>query len=75
MPNSNEILIDWLQSQYSTPGFEAFWKTITDKYEIKVKNALDKGDTDFEKGEVSALNWVKNRPDELMKSEQTQTDG
>lgn len=75
MPSSNEIVIDWLQSQYSIPGFQAFLKMITDKHKSRTDAAVDRGDTEFEKGEASALKWVKNLPDELMKSAKIQTDG
>jgi hypothetical protein len=65
---TDEVLINWLESQRTTEGFERFWKLIKDQHKSRAGAAVARGDTEFEKGEAMALNWVENLPDDLLKT-------
>ena len=57
----------WLKNQIDEPEFDCFLKEIEKRYAMKIIAAMQQGETDFEKGEAAALNWVLELPENLAK--------
>ena len=66
----DEILINWLEVERKTEGFQRFWERIAKQHAAKMNAALAQGETEYEKGHAAALKWVLNQPDEIMKATQ-----
>ena len=64
---------EWLIQEKKEEYFNYLWKFIEERLDNIRFAACQKGDTEFEKGQVAALNWVKQLPENLAIDDNTDT--
>lgn len=63
----------WLIEEQKEEYFNYLWDIIEKKLIAVTQAALSEGDTNFYKGQVAALNWVKQLPENLAIDDNTDT--
>lgn len=73
MTNSTRIedkdVIAWWRENIDHPVVEAMFQEVQDKREGIAVGALSRGDTEYEKGQVAALDWVLALPKDKLSEE------
>jgi len=64
---------EWLIEQKKLEYFPYLWNQIENKLTAHTNAALQSGDTEFAKGQVAALTYVKQLPENLAIDDNTDT--
>lgn len=69
MDKIDQALRSWITSQLDADGMSSFLNAVREKRDGYACEAFRAGDTDFMKGQVAALDWLLDLPEEIVTTE------